>query len=111
MIILMDFIAFIPIFDKLSARVLDLVMTYDFDQRRFSAVPLFEELRVIVVPKCLPGAEALAPLAVTRRELLSRSYPTEKCLTDLSVFESIPFLPSRADTALSSFLQSFLKRE
>ena len=77
---------------KLKRQVLDLLLSYEFDPHEQEATPIFEEQLVIAMHRMLPGAAALAHLAVSREELLGRSYPPEKELSDLSVFAHVPFL-------------------
>jgi len=97
-----------PMRDKLTAHGLHLMMVYSYDEKLFSVTPLFEEQRVIALHKEIPISSNLARYALTREELLSRRYDDGKKVDDLSLFKSIPFLPQRADTQISSFMEQFL---
>ena len=86
--------------DKLENKEIDLLVCYNFSDKRYAVEPLAKERLVIAMRKDLRGAEKLAPLAVTREELLSGSYAPARELEDLSPFRDVEFLefPSRSDT-------------
>ena len=99
-----------PMIEKLTAHSIDLVFSYDASDKRFISHPLFEEQRVIAVPRHLVRDPALLSLALTRKQVLTRAYTQEQKLGDLSSLMNIPFLPQRTDTAQAVFTSEFMQR-
>lgn len=98
-----------PMLEKLSAHSIDLVIGYEYDQNKYSAITLFEEQRVIVVPKAMVQSDKLLPYALTREEILCRTYGEDCKIEDLSLLEDIAFLPHRSDNCTSHFMASFMQ--
>ena len=94
--------------EKLKKQDIDLILSYEFDPHEQEATPLFEEQLVIAMHRLLPGAEELAPLAITREELLNKSYPQEKELFDLSIFSHVPFLTFAKGTNTYRYMADLL---
>lgn len=86
--------------EKLDSRELDILITYDNRDPKFVFVPFFEERLVIAMHKSLPGAEGLRHLALTREEILTKSYSADREIEDTSVFRDVEFLSfsRRSDT-------------
>ena len=82
--------------EKLKKGMLDLVLSYDFDPKVFEGIPLLEEQLVLVMRKDMAGADSLAPFAVSREEILRKSYPKDKEIEDVSLFRSIRFVKNRS---------------
>lgn len=97
-----------PMLERLTAHSIELVAVYGFDDEKFSFIPLFEERRVIAIHKSLLRDTELLPYALTRRDILTKSYGEDKELDDLSVFSSFPFLPHRSDTVKAPFIAQLL---
>ncbi len=94
--------------DKLSSGTLDLLMCYSYDETKFDSIPLFDERRIIAVPKNLLKDPSLLPYALTREQILSRAYAAEDRVAELSLFQDIPFLTHRSDSRSTSFMHQFL---
>lgn len=77
--------------EKLDNNEIDVLVTYVKDPKYISE-PIFEERIVIAMHKDLPGAEKLRSLALTREEILTKSYQPEREIEDMSVFRDIRFL-------------------
>lgn len=53
---------------------------------------LFIENFIIAMRQDCPGAEKLTPYALTYREIVSRCFPSEKAISDMSLFSGIEFV-------------------
>ena len=90
--------------DKLARGELDLLLSYRVEGTRFDSMPLLQERFVIVLHRSLPGAEALAPFALTREQVLDPQTP-KTVVDDLSLFDRIPFiLYGTSPSSLTSLL-------
>ncbi len=77
--------------DKLDNKELDVLVTYSNEPKYLTEL-LFEERLFIAMHKNLPGAEKLRHLALTREEILTKSYSPEREIEDMSAFGDISFL-------------------
>lgn len=77
--------------EKLENGTIDCMLSFLCDEAKFSYVPLFTERYVIALRKDSPGAQKLAPYALTREEILSRKPFSEKEVP-FSFFENIEFI-------------------
>lgn len=78
-------------FQKLDRGELDVVFSYNFDQSKYFAEPIYRERLVVAMHKELVP-KVLAPYAVTRDELLHGTYTLEKEIQESNPFRDIPFL-------------------
>jgi DNA-binding transcriptional LysR family regulator len=94
--------------EKLKKGSLELVLSYDYDPNIFDGIPLHHERLIFVIHKDTEGASALAKYAVTREEILRRSYPPEKELEDLSALQNIKFVTYRETSTMSQRMSKML---
>lgn len=89
------------LWSKLRNDEIDLLVTYVDDHTKYISEPIFKERLVIAMHKEMRGARELSHLALTREEILSGQYSTEREIGDLSVFNHIEFIkyPDRSDAA------------
>ena len=88
--------------EKLYNNELDVLLTYTNNHQNHIIEPIFEERLVIAMHKGIPGAEKLKHLALTRDEILTKSYSPDREIEDMSIFSDIEFLefPQKSDTTL-----------
>lgn len=87
------------VLELLEQQMVDIVlMTTDTLPDGYIAAPLFEETLVVAMPADTPGIEALEMYAVTYDELLHKTYPDEKLVTDTSLFRNFEFIYNPPDT-------------
>ncbi|MBR5157381.1 MAG: LysR family transcriptional regulator [Clostridia bacterium] len=79
------------LFDKLEQGALDIVIATNCDFSKFDAVKLWNEKYVVVVKKDYPGIEKLSKYALTRDEILSGNFSSDKEITDYKLFKDIEF--------------------
>ena len=70
----------------------DLVLRYDFDPGEFEGTPLITERLAIAMRRDTARDERLAKYAITREELLGRSYGAEREFEDPSIFDGVGFI-------------------
>ncbi len=80
------------VMDAMKNHRLDLVMTYKYDPSEFEGEPLIEEQLVVAVNRNMPGVSDILEFAVSRDELLGKSYSEDKEISDFSVFKNLNFL-------------------
>ncbi len=78
--------------EKIENKELDILVTYVSNHPNFIIEPIFEERLVIAMHKKMPGAEKLEHLALTRDEVLTKSYSIDREIEDTSIFSAIEFL-------------------
>jgi len=78
--------------DKLDNNELDILVTYANSHAKCVIEPFFEERMVIAMHKNMPGAQKLQHLALTREEILTKSYSPDREIEDMSVFSDFEFL-------------------
>ena len=78
--------------DKLDNNELDILVTYANSHAKCVIEPFFEERMVIAMHKNMPGAQKLQHLALTREEILTKSYSPDREIEDMSVFSNFEFL-------------------
>lgn len=78
--------------DKLINNEIDILITYNGDHTRYITEPLLEERLIIAMHKDLPGVEKIRHLALTRNEIIAKSYSPECEIEDMSIFKGIEFL-------------------
>jgi DNA-binding transcriptional LysR family regulator len=97
--------------EKLDNQELDVLVTYCFHNPKYIFEPIFEERLVIAMHKNLPGAEGLRHLALTRDEILTKSYSREREIEDISIFKDIEFLEyprkSHTDQLMTKILGTY----
>ena len=88
------------LWEKLDAKELDVLVTYAPDHPNFIVEPILEERLIIAMNRKMPGAQKLENLALTREEILSKSYCAEREIEDMSIFRDFEFFefPSKSDT-------------
>ena len=94
--------------EKLKKGTLELVLSYDYDVNEFEGIPLHNERLVFILHKETQGASALAKYAVTREEVLNKSFPPEKELEDFSVFRDVKFVRNRETSNMSQRMSKIL---
>jgi len=75
--------------EKLDQGVIDIMLAYTFDEKRYDSVPIMEERYVVCVRKDFPHAKALEKYALTYDEITSKKVLSEKIITDYSLFQNI----------------------
>lgn len=77
----------------LEKKEIDLAFTAaEITNPNIQVEPLFEEKFVVAVRKDNPCAVPLMPYALTRKELLHRTYPKEKQIADMTMFQEMEFV-------------------
>ena len=94
--------------EKLKKGALDLVLGYDYDENEFEGIPLHNERLIFVIHKDTQGAAVLKKYAVTREEILSKSFSTEKELKDFSLFKGVQFVLNRETSNMAQRMQEIL---
>ncbi|MBE6549798.1 MAG: LysR family transcriptional regulator [Ruminococcaceae bacterium] len=89
--------------EKLDNHELDILVAYIDPRKKYTkyiSEPFFEERLVIAMNKKMNGAEKLRHLALTRDEILTKSYYPDREIEDTSIFGDIEFLsfPRRSQT-------------
>lgn len=64
----------------------------------FMTIPLLEENLIIAVRKDFRGVEGLLPYALSYDEVISRNFPQEKQIKDMSLFHGLEFIYSPPDS-------------
>lgn len=77
--------------EKMKNHSLDLMLGSDFDSKTCSGIPLINERIVVAMNRNMPGAEKLIPLSVSKKRILEKDYGEQDLVSDLSVFDDIPF--------------------
>lgn len=80
------------LFEKLDNNELDILVTYATNDTKYITEPLVEERMVIAMNRKMRGAEKLRHLAVTREEIIEKSYSPEREIEDVSIFSDVEFL-------------------
>lgn len=79
--------------ELLEKRTVDLIFTSnDTARHSFVTEPLFEERCIIAIKGDYEGIDHLRPYSISYAETVSRSYPPEKAISDLSLFSGIEFI-------------------
>ena len=78
--------------EKLSNKELDILITYTNQHAGCIFEPLLEERLVIAMHKGMAGTSELAHLALTREEILTKSYAPDREIEDMSIFSNVEFL-------------------
>jgi DNA-binding transcriptional LysR family regulator len=88
------------LWEKLDAKELDILVTYTQNHPNFIVEPILEERLIIAMNRKMPGAQKLENLALTREEILTKSYCAEREIEDMSIFRDFEFFefPSKSDT-------------
>lgn len=77
----------------LDEKNVDLIFTSsEVSGREFIAEPLFEERCIIVIRDNYEGIDRLRPYAISYKEMTERSYPSEKAISDMTLFSGIEFI-------------------
>ena len=79
------------LYQKLNNKELDVIFSYTNDEKKYSCSPIFEERIILAMHKSFL-TPSLVPYVITRDELLSMSFPSEKEKVDAQLFRDIPFL-------------------
>ena len=77
---------------KLDNNELDILVTYDCHRTKYMVEPIFEERLIIAMHKKMIGTKKLCHLALTRDEILTKSYSPDREIEDMSIFSDIEFL-------------------
>jgi len=97
--------------EKLDNNELDILVTYTGNHPKLITDPIFEERMVIAMHKKMPGAQKLEHLALTRDEILTKSYSPDREIEDMSVFGDVEFLEfsknSDTDQRMSKILGAY----
>lgn len=79
--------------ELLEKRTVDLIFTSnDTAGHDFVTEPLFEERCIIAIKGDYDGIDHLRPYSISYAETVSRSYPPEKAISDLSLFSGVEFI-------------------
>ena len=94
--------------EKMKKNMLELTLTYDYDENEFEGIPLLEERLVIVMPKDMEGASEIAKYSVTRESIISKTYTPDDEIEDLSIFSHIRFVKNRESSNTSQRMAMML---
>jgi len=94
--------------EKLKKGHLDLVLGYDYDPDEFEGIPLHEERLLFIIHKDTKGATALQNYAVSREQVLNKTYPPEKELDDFSLFQNVQFIRNRETSNMAMRMSKIL---
>ena len=95
------------IFQKLDKNEIDLIFCYGYDDSKYTGYPIYRERAVAAMHKDML-TEKLMPYALTKEELLSKSYGREKEIREDNLFENIPFLEFHEASELSKLMPKLL---
>lgn len=77
----------------LEKKKADLIFSpHSSDLNRFNNEILFEENLIIAVHKDYPKIKNLLDLSLTYEEIINRTYPLKKQITDISIFNDVEFI-------------------
>ncbi len=77
----------------LEEKNVDLIFTSsDTKEKNFVVEPLFEERCIIVIKRDYEGIEHLLPYAISYDEIINKSYPKRKAISDMTLFSGIEFI-------------------
>jgi DNA-binding transcriptional LysR family regulator len=93
---------------KLEQREIDVVFSYENDEKKYRSYPVFAERMVVAMHKSFL-TPALIPYAITRGELLDLSYDREKEKIDTRLFLDIPFLSFDKSGSAVHYMANILK--
>ncbi len=96
------------LFVKLDAGTLDFIIGFDFDEKRYTGIPLLTERYVICIKNDYPGIEQLKEYALTYDEILSGNPFEHKRIADYSLFANIEFLKIHSVSILWRDMAKFL---
>lgn len=80
------------LWERLDDKELDLLVTYTAHRPGCIIEPIFEERLCVAMNKHMPGAEKFRHLALTREEILHKTYSPEREIEDMSIFKDVEFL-------------------
>ena len=94
--------------NDLKNNALDLLLTYSENNAEYDTLPLLTERMVIAMHRDMPGAQALLPYALDAEAVITKSYPRERMLSDLSLFREIPFLVYHQPSSTAPLMKKLL---
>ncbi len=94
--------------EKLDQGVIDIMLAYTFDEKRYACIPIMEERYVVCVRKDFPNAKALEKYALSYDEIVSKKTFPEKTITDYSLFQNIEFLKINSTVIIWHDMAKFL---
>lgn len=77
--------------DNKRKRSVDVLVGHRFPHEQYKITPIIEETYIIAMHKNYPGAEKIMKYSVTLDELINKSYPEDKKIEDMSIFNHIKF--------------------
>lgn len=81
------------LFEQLDKSLADVILVpLETEPEGYRVVHLFPQNMVVAIPKDTPISPALRDYAITWHELAWQTYPPEKVVTDLSLFQSVEFI-------------------
>ncbi len=80
------------LWEKFDNNEIDVLITYGNLQSKCVKEPLLEERLIIAMHKKMKGAKELQSFAVTRKELLTKTYSHDREIEDMSIFNNVEFL-------------------
>jgi len=93
---------------KLDQREIDVVFSYENDEKKYRSYPVFAERMVVAMHKSFL-TPALLPYAITQDELLDLSYDREKEKINTRLFLDIPFLSFDKSGSAAHYMANILK--
>lgn len=90
----------LSLIEKIERNELDILVTYADKHPNISVEPICEERLIIAMHKKMPGAEKLGRFAITRDEILTKRYSSDREIEDMSIFSTTEFVefPIKSDT-------------
>ena len=95
------------LYQKLNNKELDVIFSYTNDEKKYSCSPIFEERIILAMHKSFL-TPSLVPYVITRDELLSMSFPSEKEKMDTRLFRDIPFLSFEKNGSAMHYMANIL---
>ena len=77
---------------EIRKKTVDLMLSFTPNTAEYEALPLLEERLVVAIHKKHPQAERIADYAVPYQQLISRNIAPEREISDVSLFQDIPFI-------------------
>ncbi len=79
-------------YNKLKSHTLDFVFSYVPNCAEFDAIPVICEKFLIAMPQSIAVKNNIMDLSVSKKQILEKSYPKDKEISDFSPFKNISFI-------------------
>ena len=99
---------YLSLFEKLDSEILDFIIGFSYDEKRYTGIPLMKERYVVCLKKNYPGADALKNYALSYYDIISGKAFSKKLISDYSLFRNIEFIKINSQGILWRDMESFL---